>query len=522
MFTTRTEAHEFYRSILAEAGEEEKAGVMAALGRRDLFFLLVRLLNRKDMDRDWLFDRCREVQAEPNGYLDLWAREHYKSTIITFGLSIQDILCDPEITIGIFSFNRPLAKDFLVQVKREFESNELLKELYPDVLWQNPAKQAPKWSEDDGLIVRRRSNPKEATVEAWGLVDAMPTGSHFKIRVYDDVITEKHVTTPDQIKKATDAWALSLNLGSQQPCSRYGAANLERYVGTRYHYNDPYREIMARGTAKPRIYPGTADGTVEGEPVLLDRETMAKKRRDMGPYIFSCQVLLDPKADEAQGFLAQWLQYWSPTMKKLAGMNLYLLCDPAGEKKKTNDYTVMVVIGLAEDRNIYLIDGLRDRLNLTERTSALMALHRKYGPIKTGYEKYGKDSDIEHIEDVMDRENYRFPITVLGGQTPKFDRIRKLIPLFEQSRFYIPSACYFKTAKGRIADFTKLFIDEEYGAFPVGVHDDMLDCLARIRDGELAAKFPGAKRPNQQAGCLISNFRDAHKKQDEGYKEYYA
>lgn len=95
------------------------------------------------MERPWLLDRCKEVQAAPNDRLDLWSREHYKSTIITFGLTIQDILNDPETTIGIFSHTRPIAKGFLRQIKREFEANELLKSLFPDVLWTSPSKEAP-------------------------------------------------------------------------------------------------------------------------------------------------------------------------------------------------------------------------------------------------------------------------------------------------------------------------------------------------------------------------------------------
>ena len=74
----------------------------AMLGANDLFYLLVYVLDRLDIDNDWLFDRCREVQLEPNGHMDLWAREHRKSTIITYALTIQDIINDVELRIGLF------------------------------------------------------------------------------------------------------------------------------------------------------------------------------------------------------------------------------------------------------------------------------------------------------------------------------------------------------------------------------------------------------------------------------------
>jgi predicted phage terminase large subunit-like protein len=487
-FTSRSDAHAFYAETLREAesvGPAEVRAAMAALGRRDLFFLLVYLLKRKDVDREWLFERCCEVQQDPNGHLDLWAREHYKSTLITFGKTIQDILSDPELTVGIFSHTRPIATGFLRQIKREFEGNDLLKDLYPEVLYQNPKKDSPKWTESEGFIVRRKGNPKESTVEAYGLVDGQPTSRHYKLMVYDDVVTKESVYTPDQIRRTTEAWELSLNLGSEGGC--------KRYIGTRYHFNDTYREIMARGAAKPRIYPATEDGLVEGEPVLLSRETLAEKRRDMGPYTFGCQMLQDPKADEVQGFKEDWLRYWTP--KDWAGWNLYILVDPAREKKKENDYTCMLVVGLGPDHNVYVLDMVRDRLNLTERADALIGLHRQYHGreakvVRVGYEQYGMMADIEHIRIRQGEENYRFPIVALGGPMPKFDRIRRLIPDFEQGRLFLPVRCLYVDREKRQHDLTREFIDEEYLPFPVGVHDDMLDCLARIKDSDFKASFP--------------------------------
>ena len=153
------------------------------LARHDRFFLLTQLLHRPDALHPWLYARCREVEAAPDDHLDLWSREHYKSSFITFAGVIQEILRNPEITVGIFSFNKPTARKFLRQIKYELETNADLKGLFPEILWDDPKRESPRWSEDGGIVVKRQGNPKEATVEGHGLVDGQPTGAHFLLRV---------------------------------------------------------------------------------------------------------------------------------------------------------------------------------------------------------------------------------------------------------------------------------------------------------------------------------------------------
>lgn len=438
----------------------------------DLFFLLVYGLKRTDADRDWVFERCRDVQDAPDDHLDLWARGHYKSTIITFALTIQEILKDPEVTVGIFSHTRPIAKAFLRQIKREFETNNLLRDLFPDIIWKDPKGQSPKWSEDEGLTVQRKTNPKEATIEAWGLVDGQPTSKHYKLMVYDDVVTRESVTTPDMIQKVTEAWELSRNLVSEH--------SRTRYIGTRYHFNDSYRTIMDRGITA-RIHKATQDGTVEGEPVLLSREAIASKRRDMGPYTFACQMLQDPKADETQGFREGWIQSYANADRGV--MNVCILVDAASEKKKGSDYTAIWVLGFGPDQNIYALDIIRDRLSLTQRAGKVFELHRKYKPVDAvGYEKYGMMADVEFLRMEMERRTYRFNVTELGGSQPKNDRIKRLVPYFEAKRVWLPQKLYKTDYQGRTVDLVSSFIEEEYKAFPVGLHDDMLDSLARVFD----------------------------------------
>ncbi len=406
----------------------------------DLYYLLVRVCKRVDMlprndesgfvDNEFAFERCREVEANPDGYVDLWSREHFKSSIITFGLTLQNILRNPEVTFGIFSHTRPIAKAFLRQIMRELEENKTLHAAFPDVLWAD-TRQSPKWSEDDGIIVRRQSNPKEATVEAWGLVDGQPTSKHFTHLLYDDVVVRDSVTNPEQIEKTLVSLEQSYNLGVTPGGSR-------RMAGTRWHFNDAYRTVSDRGSFIKREHPGRIGGTEDGESVYWDNDIHLKKRADYGPYTYAAQILMNPKADALQGFRREWLRHYKRIEPKK--LNWYLLADSASSKKRGSDYTAMWCVGLGMDGNYYCVPEVRDRLNLKERGDRLFWLHRKYKPAQVRYEKYGLMSDIEHYKSRMEIENYRFEIREVAGQTSKVDRIKRLIPLFEAGRIWMPES----------------------------------------------------------------------------------
>lgn len=493
---------------LYSTSNEWAADDVATLARLDRFFLLTVILKRSDAVHPWIYARCREVERDPDGYLDLWSREHYKSTVITFAGVIQEILNNPEITIGIFSFNKPVARKFLRQIKYEFESNETLKLLYPEILYADPKKESPRWAEDSGIVVKRKTNPKEATIEAHGLVDGQPTGAHFLLRVYDDVVTVDSVTSPEMITKTTEAWSLSDNLGARP---EDGSLARAWHIGTRYHFGDTYNAMIEMGAVKPRIYAATHDGTRDGKPVFLSPEVWEDKKRKQTSSVLAAQMLQNPAAGNNAIFSKEWLKF---SDIRPATLNVYILCDPASSKKKGSDRTAIPVIGIDSAGNRWLLDGYHHRMTLSERYAAIKGLRKVWMAmpgvqlVKVGYERYGSTSDLEYFDEMMQRDKDAFEIVELAwpreGPGSKIDRVQRLEPYFRAGRFYLPAVVQEETkAQARVRaegqpfrvysptfrmdeekrrySLNKSLLDE-YLVFPFGVHDDLIDAISRIED----------------------------------------
>lgn len=502
---------DLWQSVIELFGDRGKA----ALGRVDRFYLLAVLLHRPDAIHPWLYARCREVEAQPDECLDLWSRFHYKSTIITFAGAIQEILKDPDITIGLFAYVKGLAAKFLGQIKYELETNEDLKAIYPDVLWADPKRDARRagasWDQYR-IDVKRSSNPKEGTVEAHGLTDGQPTGAHFKLRIYDDVVTRESVTSPEMVKKTTECWELSDNLKSTESARRW-------HIGTRYSFADTYGEILERKILTPRIYPATDDGTPSGKPVFLSvavwEDTKLNQRTTL-----AAQMLQNPSAGNSSMFNKEDLRFIDV---RPGTLNVYLMIDPASSKKKGSDRTAMAVVGVDAARNKYLLDGFCHKMSLPERWKNMVQLRRHWmrqmgvQTVHVGYERFGMRSDLEHFEEKMLETGETFEIRELNwpqdSPAAKQDRIQRLVPDFARASFYLPAAItrevdgkkvvaesarqvkmreegqawrilkptVRRDHEGSAYSLTKIFLDE-YLVYPFSKHDDFLDAVSRLYD----------------------------------------
>lgn len=185
-------------------------------------------------------------------------------------------------------------------------------------------------------------------------------------------------------------------------------------------------------------------------------------------------------------------------------MNVYVFVDGANSKRKDSDYTTMWVVGLGCDQNYYVLDAIHDRLDLDERTKAVIRLHRKWKPIAVFWEQVGCMSDVAHVKYVQNNvENYRFPVVAVprGARDSKRMRILNLQAPFSQRRIWLPQFGEIMRpgSDGRVHDVIKDFVEDEYLVWPNSRHDDMLDPLADILDEAVASKlaWPDARERDE-------------------------
>jgi len=69
---------------------------------------MVKVMRRVDMLHPWILARCREVEQPQTGYFGLVESRALQVLDHHTGGAVQEILKDPEITIGILSIPSPL------------------------------------------------------------------------------------------------------------------------------------------------------------------------------------------------------------------------------------------------------------------------------------------------------------------------------------------------------------------------------------------------------------------------------
>ena len=392
----------------------------------DLFFIVYFVLGLDKANRVFVVQACREVEDGPDDFtLDVWAREHYKSTIITIAETIQYALKYKGRSQGIFSYAKPLAKKFLFSIKETLKTNVLLKTCFCtndpndpyDVLWDDPDREAPLWALDEGIVLKGHRGQKEPSISAWGLIEGMPTGLHFDRRPYDDITTEDVCKSPHMMEDVKEKYDSSQNLGSE--------GGTHRVVGTFYDHMDPLIYVKEKldpedDEGKKKLYtlrlkPATDNGLANGDPVLFSEKYLNKKKLDK---TFNCQQLLDPTPTGSRKFEPDDLKDIDP--KDIPkGLYKIVLVDPAGDGTKgKGDAWAMINVGIkpaADDElglfELFINDAVIDRLGEDQGPIEAAKLYMRGGLVqKICVEKVGLSTVETHIKNALAANGVRVSV----------------------------------------------------------------------------------------------------------------
>jgi predicted phage terminase large subunit-like protein len=484
-------AHPFYADVLARYAKGED-DLFRATCENDFWFFVRHCLTVGELlcddphleehyqknwfDHRWLFARCRDLQAAPNGFLDLWGRFHFKTCLITQSMPQWDLIDQPDLRFGIITYRIDQAGTSLTwQIKREAEINHKLKKHWPHVYFQNPQQESPQWTQHE-LCFRRALNPKDPSISLSSLRTGM-TSSHLHTRIWDDCVTREAVRSREAIEQTTERW--------RQFSGTAADYVYDRATGTHWAVNDTYRSLLDDDLFTLRHHDVfESDGVT---PVLRSKHWVEQRFKEMGPEHFACVMRNMPMQGALQNFKIDWLRYYNeePDSLRKNNLNVYLFIDTANAKKE-NDYTVITVIGLGRGvptGNYYVLDIVRDRMGMVTMTDKLFELVEKWRPNHSFIERVGAARDIEYIQERQRAVGTTFPISEVYERLPKVERITRLQGLFRDGRMYLPQRIQGRM-DGRVVDLVRVFRDFEYQFWKPGgggsKHDDMLDCMSWV------------------------------------------
>lgn len=197
--------------------------------RTDLKFLCKEMLNLTKWDDGLHTDLATYLERSGPNKLILIPRGHYKSSIVTIGWTIQQLLRNPDLRILIRNAVWDQARRFLGQIQGYLESSKL------PLVFGSFTSAKSIWTKDEIEIRQRKTRKASPSIMTAGLETSL-TGLHFDIVIDDDLVNDKNTATKEQIQKVIDVYNDSFNL--------LDAGGQHIVIGTRWHVRDLYSHIL--------------------------------------------------------------------------------------------------------------------------------------------------------------------------------------------------------------------------------------------------------------------------------------
>jgi hypothetical protein len=357
--------------------------------RNDLFFLMAEIFGMKDSkdrkSRRLRIDQVMHKQMAKNfmleeDHLDLWPRNHLKTTFMK-GRVVQLVLQNPNNRVAIWSRTAGLARKELKSIKKWLFHRKLVN-LFPEILAHDDGTPLGEleWekSDQDGMTIRRLDEygyiPQEHQIEVYG-IEATVTGNHYDYHIYDDIINEQSVRTPDQLEKVRVWWDHVQEIKE--------LSGVELMIGTRYHIYDIYGQIISE---KYFDKVTTRKAIENGRPIykFYKLSDYKKLRKRISNHTWSCQWMNQAIPEEDRIFAPPYPFYIDLPESQYT---YYIGVDPAFTATQFSDETGIAVGAVPETKNkIFFEEAYDVKLKSDQLADHLVALIARYKPRRMGIE----------------------------------------------------------------------------------------------------------------------------------------
>ena len=496
---------------------------------QEIFIDFVKLLNPDLKFADFQIELMEKLDALEKGTLGknklliTMPPRHAKSFLATIHFPVYYLCKNPVRNVLSTSYNQDLAKTFGRQV-RDLAREPFVGQAFSDFKMSDESRAVDDW--------RTSMN---GTYYATG-IGGSTTGRAATLLILDDPIKAREEADSATQRNKTWSYYVSALTTRKQP-EPNGRKPLEIVILTRWHPDDVAGRLMETPDWKygewehinfpaikeiggekksvtdlppddPRhVAPGMLSTVAPGKRYYTEPKEVAlweerfpleelHKRKKLDPREFASLYQQSPFIKGGNLIKSSWWKQYNPSETEY--MSIIIAADTAFKKTEQSDYSVLMVMGIDKQGDIYIIDVIRKKWDFPElKRNCIMTNTKWRGKGLRGVYVEDKASGQSLVQELKNQSG----VSVLPYKVTqdKVARVNSVTPMIEGGRVFLPQSAHW------LDDFV-----EETQAFPNGKNDDQVDALSLGLD--VLSKMSGFNQdamnlPIELSASLNNNFQ---------------
>lgn len=376
---------------------------------------------------------------------------------------------NPDLQMIAASYSADLASRMNRDVQRIIDSEEY-SDIFPNTSFSLNSQASPSSSKNirnsEIFEIAGHSGAYRSAGVGGGI-----TGMGADIAIIDDPVKDAKEANSQTVRDSVWDWYTSTFYTRLSPKSGI-------LLGmTRWHEDDLAGRLLDeakkggdqwRVVSFPAIAEQDEEYRKEGEalhPERYNTEHLGKIRKAVGTQTWNALYQQRPSSKGGDIIKGVWFKRYTvaPRLKRII-----ITADTAQKTKQHNDYSVLIIAGVATDGGIYIIDLIRGKWEapeLEQKVSDVWNKYRSMGVHKVYVED--KSSGTSLIQNIQRKQ--RIPIHGVQVDTDKYTRVLGVQGYIESGYIYLPND----------AEWINDFITEceAFTATDSHKHDDQVDAL---------------------------------------------